>query len=145
MGDLPTALLLPLALVPTTAHYLLHCQLLLIWQCSDCKAGFHPPTWNLWEGRMGKRRAMRRFPRIDLRTAGFSSPHAYWSSLLHSQGSARARSSQRPPQARKAPWLCLHSGTSFSLHPFCMYPTRNENNKIIIINPSSPSMKFVWF
>lgn len=71
---------------------------------------------------------MRRFPRIDLRTAGFSSPHAYWSSLLHLPGAARAHSSQGPPQARKAPWLCLHSGTSFSLHPFCMYPTRNENN-----------------
>lgn len=54
MGVLPTALLLPLALVPVIADYLLNCQLLLIWQCSDCKAEFHPPTWNLWEGRNGE-------------------------------------------------------------------------------------------
>lgn len=112
----PTALLLPLALVPIIADYLLHCQLLLIWQCSDCKAGFLSPTWNLWEGRIGKRRAMRIFRWTNLGTAGFGSHCILAHTALLLQVAASSCLCWGPLQAKEAHWFCLCSGISLSLH-----------------------------
>lgn len=53
-------------------------------------------TWNLWEGRMGERRVMRRFLWISLGRAGFSSPYSHYSLLLHSKSWSQSRSTCRP-------------------------------------------------
>lgn len=91
MGALPAALLRPLPPAPVIAERFGMAE--SRWR----RTVWLRSAWNLWEGRMGERRVIRKFLWISLGKAGSSSPYSYWPSLLlRSKGWSQSRSTCRP-------------------------------------------------